>query len=63
MCIGLDRTEIVDGYDLDVLAVGFGNGAQNVAADAAETVNGNAYCHEHHSRLFQCAANANLRHI
>ena len=29
----------------DVLAAGFGDGAQNVAADAAEPVDGNAHCH------------------
>jgi hypothetical protein len=44
--IGLDRTQIVHGNDLDVPAIGFGYGAQDVAADAAKPVNGNAYCHE-----------------
>ena len=34
--VGLDRAEIVDGDDLDVLALGFSDGAQDVAADAAE---------------------------
>ena len=38
--VGLDRAEIVDGHDLDVLAAGLGDGAQDVAADAAEPVDG-----------------------
>ena len=40
MRIGLDRPEIVDADDLDVLAAGFGDRAQHVAADAAESVDG-----------------------
>ena len=40
MRIGLDRGEIVDGHDLDVLAVRFGDGAQHVAADTAKPVDG-----------------------
>ena len=46
MGVGLDRTEIVDGDDLDVLAAGFGDGAQHVAADAAESVDCNPDCHD-----------------
>ena len=42
MRIGLDRREIVDGDDLDVPAVCFDDGAQHVAADAAESVDGDA---------------------
>ena len=38
MRVGLNRPEVVDGDDLDVLAAGFDDGAQNVAADAAESV-------------------------
>ena len=38
MGVGLDRAEIVDADDLDVLAPGFDDGAQDVAADAAEPV-------------------------
>ena len=38
--VGLDRAEIVDGDDLDVLAAGLDDGAQHVAADAAEPVDG-----------------------
>ena len=45
MGVGLDRAEIVDGDDLDVLAAGFGDGAQDVAADAAKPVDGDADCH------------------
>ena len=39
--VGLDRAEIVDRHDLDVLAAGFVDGAQHVAADASEPVDGN----------------------
>src|SRR5258708_23220471 len=56
MGIGFDRAEIVDGDHLDVLAIGFGDGAQDVAADAAKPVDGNAYCHMNHSRLARSAA-------
>ncbi len=45
MRIGLDRGEIVDGHDLHVLATGFGQGAQHVAANAAEPVDGDADGH------------------
>jgi hypothetical protein len=38
--IGLDRAEIVEADDLDVGAAGLGDGAQDVAADAAEPVDG-----------------------
>ena len=40
MRIGFDRREIVDGDDLDVPAVCFGDGAEHVAADAPEPVDG-----------------------
>ena len=36
MGVGLDRAEIVDADDFDVLAAALGDGAQDVAADAAE---------------------------
>ena len=45
MRVGLDRAEIVDGDDLDVLAAGLDDGAQDVAADAAESVDGNPNGH------------------
>ena len=45
MRIGLDRAEIVDGDDVDVLAAGFMDGAQDVAADAAKSVDGNSDGH------------------
>ncbi|XUJ37636.1 hypothetical protein ACQ5SK_26455 [Bradyrhizobium japonicum] len=45
MRVGLDRAEVVDADDLDVLAAGLGNSTQDVAADAAKTVNSNADCH------------------
>ena len=50
MRVGLDRAEIVDADDLDVVAAGFDDGAQHVAADAAESVDGNANRHVSHSR-------------
>ena len=43
--IGLDRREVVDGDDLDILAGGLDDRAQNIAADAAEPVDGNANRH------------------
>ena len=43
--VGLDRPEIVDRHDLDVLAPGFDDRAQDVAADAAEAVDGNLHRH------------------
>lgn len=43
--VGLDRTEVVDGNDFDVRAAGFDDGAENVAADAAKTVDGDFHCH------------------
>src|SRR5689334_6913123 len=49
--IGFDRAQIVEGNDFDVLAIGFRDGAQNVATDPAKSVNGNAYCHNIVSRL------------
>ena len=41
MRVRLDRAEIVDRHDLDVLAAGFVDGAQHVAADASEPIDGN----------------------
>jgi len=43
MGVGLNRAEVVDGDDLDVLAAGFVDGAQDEAADAAETVDRDFY--------------------
>ncbi|MHC2730800.1 hypothetical protein ACVIEO_004309 [Rhizobium leguminosarum] len=45
--VGFNRAEIVDGDDFDVGAAGFDDGAKDVAADAAETVDGNLDCHVH----------------
>ncbi|MGY3646526.1 hypothetical protein ACVWW2_001817 [Bradyrhizobium sp. LM4.3] len=36
MGVGLDRAEVVDADDLDVLAAGLSDGPQDVAADAAK---------------------------
>ena len=38
MRVGLDRAEVVDADDLDVLAARLDDGAQDIAADAAEAV-------------------------
>src|SRR5947209_9143714 len=38
MGVGLDRAEIVDGHDLDVLPSGLDDGAQYVAPDSPEAV-------------------------
>ena len=38
MGIGLDRTEIVDGDDLNVVAIRFGNCAQDIPADTSKSV-------------------------
>ena len=40
MRIGLNRSEVVDGDHLDIVALRLGDRAQNVAADAAEPVDG-----------------------
>ena len=53
MRVGLDRSQVVDADDLDIGASRLGDGAQDVAADAAEPVDGNADSHGSRSRLFQ----------
>src|SRR4029079_2183008 len=45
MRVGLDGREIVDGDDLDIVPPGFDRGAQDIAADAAESVDGYPYRH------------------
>ena len=40
MGVGFHRAEVVDGHDVDVLAAGLIDGANDVAADAAEAVDG-----------------------
>ena len=45
MRVGLDRAEIVDGDDFNVVALGLDGGAQDVSADPAETIDCNAYGH------------------
>ena len=45
MGVGLDRAEIVDADHLDVPTAGLGDGAQDVAADAAKPVDCDADCH------------------
>src|SRR5580704_7000303 len=51
MCVGLDRSKIVNGDDFDIVAVGLDDGAQDIAADAAEAVDGNADGHYFRSQL------------
>ena len=43
--VGFHRRQIVDGDDFDIVAVGLDDGAQDIAADAAEAVDGNANRH------------------
>ena len=45
MRIGFHGPEIVDADDLDIFAAAFGDGAQDVAADAAKPIDGNADSH------------------
>ncbi len=45
MRVGLDRAEIVDADHLDIPAAGLGDGAQDVAADAAKPVDRDPDCH------------------
>ncbi len=45
MRIGFDRSEIIDGDDLDVGAFGFGDGAHDIAADAAKAIDGDPNGH------------------
>ena len=47
MRIGLDRRQIVYGDDFDVVTVRFDDGAQNIAADAAKPVDGDANRHSY----------------
>jgi hypothetical protein len=46
MSIGLDRAEIVDRHDLDILSTRFDEGPQHVAADAAKSVDRDANWHD-----------------
>src|SRR3984893_12639623 len=52
MGVGLDRAEIVDANHLDILAAGFGDGPQYVAADAAAPVDRDPDCHLSLLQLF-----------
>ena len=45
MGVGLHRPQIVDMHDLDIAAAALDDGAQNQAADAPETVDGNPQSH------------------
>src|SRR5690606_3221758 len=45
MRIGFHRAEVIDGYDVNVLAAAFKDGAQDVAANAAESIVGNSDSH------------------
>ena len=46
VCVRFNRSEVVDGNDFNIFAAGFSNGAQDIAADAAKSVNANTDCHE-----------------
>jgi hypothetical protein len=46
VCVRFNRSEVVNGNDLNIFATRFGNGAQDIAADAAKPVNANTDCHE-----------------
>src|SRR5262249_32540626 len=54
MRIGLDRTKIVDGHDVDILTTGFIDGAHDVAADAAKSVDGNSDGHARFPQGIRC---------
>ena len=43
--VGLDRPEVIDRDHLDILAAAFDDGPENVAADAAESVDGDVNGH------------------
>ena len=45
MRVGLDRRQIVHRDDFDVVTVGLDHGAQDIAADAAESIDGDANRH------------------
>src|SRR5581483_8115922 len=46
VCVGLHWTKVVHRNDFDVLASVFGDGTQDVAADAAKSIDGDADCHD-----------------
>ncbi len=52
--VGLHRPEVVDRDDLDVLATRFQNGSEDQAADAAKSIDCDAY--RHHLLLLKFAA-------
>ncbi len=59
--IGLDRAQIIDGDHLDIGAARFDDGAQHVAPDATETVDGDLDCHGYLSRPDDVAPCSSLR--
>ena len=46
MGIGLDRSQIIHGDDMNIFAAGFEYGAQNIAPDAPEPVDSHPNRHE-----------------
>ena len=62
MGVGLDRAEIVDGDDLDVLAAGFDDGAQDIAADAAKSVDGDPNSHVFLLLMSSCHPRGGMSH-
>jgi hypothetical protein len=45
MGVGLDRAEVIDGDDFDIVALGLENGPKDIAADAAKPVDRDPDCH------------------
>ena len=43
--VGLDRPEIVDGDDFDILAAALDDGAQHIAPNAAKSIDRDLHCH------------------
>ena len=53
VCVRLDRAEIVDGHDFNVVAPTLDDCAQHIATDAAETVDRHLHCHYGKSSEFE----------
>ena len=53
MGVGLDRAEIVDADHLDIRAAGLGDGPQDVAANAAKSVDRDPDCHSISPQRFE----------
>jgi hypothetical protein len=49
MRVGFHRPEIVDTHHFDVRAATFGDGAKDIAADSAKSIDGDPDCHDRNS--------------